>query len=76
MNKYRVSGLCTVICEMDVFANSKEEAIETANNEFGELTNYAGMGGTTHLVGVISSDDNRCVYPDTEPEFDDAEGIE
>lgn len=35
MNKYRVSGLCTVICEMDVFANSKEEAIEIANDDNG-----------------------------------------
>lgn len=76
MNKYRVSGLCTVICEMDVFANSKEKAIEIANDEFGELTNYAGMGGTSHLVGVIASNDNRCVYPDAEPEFDNAERIE
>lgn len=76
MNKYRVSGLCTLICEMDVFASSKEEAIEIANDEFGELTNYAGMGSISHIVGVITSDDNRCVYPDTVPEFEYAERIE
>lgn len=54
----------------------KKKAIEIANDKFGELTNYAGMGGTSHLVGVITSDDNRCIYPDTVPEFDDAERIE
>lgn len=76
MNKYRVSGICHVICEMDVLANNEEEAIEIANDEFGGLTNYAGTGGTSYLVGVITSEDNRCVYPDAEPEFDSAERIE
>lgn len=70
MAKYEVFGHANVICSMFVEANSEEEAIEIANNEFGILTSYAGMGGTDKLLGVTSSDD-RSVVPDTEPEFDD-----
>ena len=76
MPKYRVLGSCTLVCTMDVIANSGDEAIEIANDEFGSLTNYAGMGGTGNLVGVLDSSDNRCIYPDTEPEFDSCERIE
>lgn len=42
---YKVYGHCTVICSMHVKAESEEEAIEIANDTFGGLTNYAGMGG-------------------------------
>lgn len=76
MPKYRVIGNCSLVCTMDVIANSEDEAIEIANDEFGSLTNYAGMGGTGRLVGVLTSEDNRCIYPDSEPEFDDCERIE
>ena len=48
MPKYRVIGNCSLVCTMDVIANSEDEAIEIANDEFGDLTNYAGMGGTGH----------------------------
>ena len=48
-----------------------EEAIEKANEEFGSLTNYAGMGGIDKLLGVTSSEDDRCVFPDSDVEFDD-----
>ena len=48
-----------------------KEAIEIANEEFGSLTNYTGMGGTDKLIGVASSEDDRCVFPDSEVEFDD-----
>ena len=69
--KYVVLGHANVICSMIVEADSEEEAIEIANNEFGSLSNYAGMGGTEHLIGVDTSEDDRCVLPDTDPEFDD-----
>ena len=72
MSKYRVTGTATVLCSMVVKADSEEEAIELANKEFGSLSNYAGMGGTDKLVGVISSDDERSIYPDNDVEFDDA----
>lgn len=73
--KYKVYGHATVICSMFVEADSEEEAIEIANTEFGGLTNYAGMGSCDCLIGVLASDDGRCVYPDSEVEFDDAQEI-
>lgn len=73
--KYEVYGHATVVCSMVVEANSEEEAIEIANEEFGGLTNYAGMGSYDCLVGVMTSNDKRCVYPDSEVEFDDAQEI-
>lgn len=74
--KYIVYGHATVVCSIVVEADSEEEAIETANEEFGGLTNYAGMGSCDCLIGVSTSDDERCIYPDSEVEFDDAEEIE
>lgn len=72
MKTYEVIGHANVICSMRVKANSEKEAIEIANEEFGGLTNYAGMGGTEHLLGVCDSEDDRCVLPDSDPEFDEA----
>ncbi len=71
MAKYEVFGHANVICSMMVEADREEEAIEIANSEFGGLTNYAGMGGTDKLIGVLSSEDDRSVLVDTDPEFDD-----
>lgn len=71
MKKYTVTGHATVVCSMVVEAGSEEEAIEKANEEFGSLTNYTGMGGTDKLLGVTSSEDDRCVFPDSDVEFDD-----
>ena len=76
MKEYEVYGHATVICSMRVKANSEKEAIEKANEEFGSLTNYAGMGGIGHLLGVCDSVDDRCVFPDTDPEFDDCKEVE
>ena len=39
MKEYEVYGHATVICSMRVKANSKKEAIEKANEEFGVLSN-------------------------------------
>ncbi len=72
MKVYEVIGHAEVICSMRVKANSEEEAIKIANEEFGGLMNYAGMGGVEHLIGVLTSEDDRCVFPDSAPEFDDA----
>lgn len=70
--KYEVYGHAMVVCSMVVDADSPDEAIEIANEEFGGLTNYAGMGSCDCLVGVISSENDRCVYPDSDVIFDDA----
>ena len=72
MSIYEVIGHANVLCSMEVEADSPDDAIEIANNEFGSLTNYIGMGGGQHLLGVLTSEDNRCVIPDTDPEFDEA----
>lgn len=74
--KYRVYGSTTVICSMIVEADSENEAIEIANEEFGGLTNYFGMGSYNCLVGVLTSEDERRIYADDEVDFDDAEEIE
>ena len=74
--KYKVYGHTTVVCSMVVEANSEEEAIEIANEDFGELTNYVGMGKSYCLIGVLTSDDERCIYPDSDVEFDEAQKIE
>lgn len=73
--KYEVYGHTTLVCSMVVEANSEDEAIEIANEEFGGLTNYAGMGSCDCLVGVLTSEDKRCIYPDSKVEFDDAQEI-
>ena len=70
--KYEVLGHATVICSMIVYAENEEEAIEKANDEFGGLTNYVGMGGTDKLLGVLTSEADRSVFPDSDVEFDDA----
>lgn len=71
MKKYTVTGHATVVCSMVVEANTEEEAIERANEQFGSLINYTGMGGTDKMIGVPTSEDERCIYPDSDVEFDD-----
>lgn len=73
---YRCTGVAKVLVGMTVDASSKEEALEIANEEFGELRSYVGMGGTDKLVGVSSSEDDRFVVPDAEAEFTEAEELE
>lgn len=75
MKQYRVYGHVTLTCSMVVEAGSAEEAIEKANDEFGGLTNYAGMGSCDCLVGVLDSEDERCIEADGDPVFDDAEEV-
>lgn len=74
-HKYIVYGHTTLQCSMTVETSSEEEAIEIANDEFGGLTNYAGMGSCNCLVGVLTSEDDRAISPDSEVELDSAEEI-
>lgn len=74
--KYKVRGYTTLVCTMVVEANSEEEAIELANDEFGGLKSYAGMGGSECLVGVVNSDMARCIYSDSDVIFDECEEVE
>lgn len=75
MKEYEVYGHTTIVCAMRVKANSREEAIEKANETFGSLTNYVGMGGTDKLIGVLSSEDDRSIFPDSDVEFDDCKEV-
>ena len=59
--KYTVTGHTTVICSMVVEANTEKEAIEKANEQFGSLSNYTGMGGTDKMIGVPTSEDDRWI---------------
>ena len=74
--RYKVTGYASVTCSMEVEAESEEPAIEIANDEFGSLTNYAGMGGADKLIGVCSSENGRCVFPDSDVEFGSVEKIQ
>lgn len=73
---YEVYGHATLFCSMHVAAESEEEAIAIANESFGGLVNYAGMGSTDCLVGVLTPENHRCIYPDGEVEFDDCQELE
>lgn len=75
MKRYRVYGHVTLTCSMVVDAENEKEAIEKANYEFGGLTNYVGMGRMDCLVGVLTSEDDRCIEADGEVEFDDCEEV-
>ena len=73
--KFKVTGSCSIICAMTVEAETAEEAVELANEEFGELDNYAGMGSCYCLIGVPDSDNDRMIFPDATPEFFEAKEI-
>ena len=51
--KYTVTGHATVVCSMVVEANTEKEAIEKANDQFGSLANYTGMGGIDKMIGFL-----------------------
>lgn len=67
--KYDVHGTMTVVVTITVEAESGEEAIEKANEEFGGVNSYAGNGGCDKLIGVRGS--NESIEADEEPVFDD-----
>ena len=67
--EYRVYGHTTVTVSTLVEANSEEEAIEKANQEFGGILSYCGNGGTDKLIGVDGEYDT--IEADESVEFDD-----
>lgn len=64
---------------MTVEAETADEAVKLANEKFGELENYAGIGDLYCLIGISDSDDeieyNKMIFPDTIPEFFEAKEI-
>lgn len=71
MKKYRVFGHTKIVCSMVVKAESEEDAIQKANETYGELTNYVGNGGMDKLLGPVGTDQDQSLYPDSEIVFDD-----
>lgn len=60
--KYRVHGSVTIGVSMVVEADSEEEALETANEEWPGLTNYAGNGARgSRLLGPYVDDTDPTV---------------
>ena len=72
MSEWSVYGSVSIGVCMKVDAETKEEALEKALEQFPGLTNYAGNGGMDQLVGVCDSDCSlEAEYG--EPTFTDAE---
>ena len=74
MKLYRVYGTTVVTVCKEVWANSKDEAIERAGDELYSLTEYCGNGGYDKLVGVDGMDES--VYADDMIEWDYTEELE
>lgn len=55
MRKYKLTAKGIFYLEMELEANSKEEAIELAIEE-GRVSSYCGNGGCDKLIGVTDSD--------------------
>lgn len=81
--RYRVFGTATVtvstVVEIDDDGlnddDLEERIFELADQEFGGITQYAGMGDCEHLVGVCGADDtidctDRITFDDFTEESD------
>ena len=55
MAKYRITAKGTFYIDMELEADSKEEAIELAHEEV-HVSGYCGNGGCDKLIGVTDSD--------------------
>ena len=74
MKKYEVYGTVAVNVTKEVWANSKDEAIEKAYEQLPLLTAYCGNGGDDRLVGVEEEGESVEVFDDIE--YSDAKEIE
>jgi len=74
MKKFTVHGELLAHVTIEVEAENHTDAIDTAYNLFGGVTNYAGNGGCDKLIGVRGNDETIECYD--EPCFNDAEEIE
>lgn len=69
--KFRVYGNATVVISTVVEAETRDEAIEKAYEEFGGIGGFCGNGGTDKLIGVTG--EHESIEADCEVEFTDAE---
>ncbi|MFB0841822.1 hypothetical protein [Paenibacillus oleatilyticus] len=58
MPKYKVWGKFTAHVTKEVEADSAEEAVEKAAQEFGGINGFAGNGGYNKLIGVTGRDES------------------
>jgi hypothetical protein len=58
MATYRVFGKTSVTVSIVVEANTPEEAIECADEEFGGINGFCGNGGADKLIGVYGSNES------------------
>lgn len=49
--------------------------MEIANETYGSITSFVGRGSSDCLIGPTTVDDERSIYPDSEPVFDDCEEL-
>ena len=69
MKKYNVLGNTSVTVCVTVEADSEEEAMNKANEQFNGIHSYGGNGGLDKLIGVNGS--NESIAADESVEFDD-----
>lgn len=73
MATYRVFGEIPVYLTVTVEAESMEEAIDLAHEEFEGMENYVGNGGTDRMIGVIGPNDTVEAPDACEAKFTNAE---
>lgn len=69
MKKYNVLGNTSVTVCVTVEADSEEDAMNKANEQFHGIYSYYGNGGVNKLIGVKGS--NESIAADNPVEFDD-----
>ena len=69
MKKWVVTGNVEVTVSITVEAETEDEAMEIAEENFGGVNSYCGNGGTDKLIGV--NGDNESISCDCDVEFDD-----
>jgi hypothetical protein len=68
--KYQVRGFTKVFITIEVEAESPDEAIDIAYDDFCGMSSYCGNGGMDKLVGVAQS--NVSLDPSDDFEFTEA----
>lgn len=71
--EYLVTGKTEVNVYIRIEAESEEDAMKKAYDEFSGISSYAGNGGTDKLIGVAM--ENESIDADGDVEFYQAEAI-
>jgi hypothetical protein len=79
MKKFNVYGSIPVHITFRIEAESEEDAIDKAYENFPGLTNYLGNGGVDQILGVNDSDislDGGCQEPEFTTAEEDTEAVD